>query len=73
MATEHDEPLIDSAIDEARAEAAEAIAKTKTEVKDWAERALSLIEKCYGDIEAARGIWNDAFEEGARIARETGP
>jgi hypothetical protein len=66
MATE------DDAFDEARAEAAEAIAKAKTEVKIWADQALSLIEKCYGDTEAAREIWDDAFEKAARIVDEAG-
>ena len=63
----------DDAIDEARAEAAEAIAKAKTEIRDWAKQALSLVERCYGDIEAAREIWNDAFKEAERIVREAGP
>jgi hypothetical protein len=75
MATEDDDALdhdaLDHALDEARAEAAEAIAKAKTEVGHWAEHALSLIEKCYGETEAAREIWNDAFEEAVRIVRKT--
>jgi hypothetical protein len=74
MATEddYDDAIPDDAIDEARAAMAEAIAKAKTEVGHWAKHALSLIEKCYGDAEAAREIWNDAFEEAVRITREAG-
>ena len=53
-----------------RDEAAEAIAKAKTELGDWANHALRLIEKCYGDTEAASEIWNDAFEEAVRIIRK---
>lgn len=65
MATEDDK------IDDARAEIAEAIAKVKSEPKVWIDQALSLIEKCYGDREVAREIWDNAFEEAVRIAEKS--
>jgi hypothetical protein len=77
MPTEDDDALdpdaLEWATDEARAAAAEAIAKAKADISQWVNHALSLIEQCYSDTEAAREIWNDAFEEAVRIAGEAGP
>jgi len=60
------------ALGEARAEEAEAIAKAKANIQDAVKLALSHIEKCYGNVEAARKLWHEAFEQAVEIADNVG-
>jgi hypothetical protein len=62
----------DEALDEARAEEAGAIAKAKANIQDVVKLAVSHIENCYGNAEAAREIWHEAFEQAAKIADNAG-
>ena len=63
-----------AADDDAKALADHAIAKAKAEARaELDERAITLIERCYGDVEAAREIWNNTFAAAERVVRNAGP